>query len=256
MVLVDTGVSGAESILWDYFEGEGWDCSNLSAIILTHSHPDHIGAALPIQKKTGCPVWCHPAERDWIEDVELQQRQRPVPGFADLVAGSVETAGLLSDGEIVECGNHLDLQVLHTPGHSAGSISLFLRAEGVLLTGDVVPQPGSMPIYDDVTASARSIRRLMDLPGIEMLLSSWDEPKSGPQAYQVLNEGLDYLRIIHKAVHRAKAGKDPVDLQQLCRQVVDDLGLLPFAANPLVARTLAAHLREENEAKLESLFMV
>jgi glyoxylase-like metal-dependent hydrolase (beta-lactamase superfamily II) len=254
IVLVDTGVSGAESILWDYFQRQGWSWSDLSTIILTHSHPDHIGAALPIQEKSGCSVLCHPAERNWIEDVELQQRQRPVPGFADLVAGSVRTAGLLSDDDIVECAGHLDLQVIHTPGHSAGSISLFLRAEGVLLTGDAVPQPGSMPIYDDVAASARSIRRLMSLPGIDMLLSSWDEPRSGAEAYQALNAGLDYLRAIHKSVLRSRSGKDSVDLQQLCRRVVDDLGLPSFAANPLVSRSLAAHLREENEAELESLF--
>ena len=250
-VLVDTGVSGAESVISEYFEREEWSLDNLSTIILTHSHPDHIGAALPIQSKSGCSIWCYPAELDWIEDVALQQRQRPVPGFADLVAGSVKVGRLLSDGEIVERRDHLDMQVIHTPGHSAGSISLFLQSEGVLLTGDAVPQPGSMPIYDDVTASARSIRRLMSLPGIDLLLSSWDEPRSGVEAYQALNEGLEYLHTIHKAVLRSKPEKDSVDLMQLCRQVVDDLGLPSFAANPLVARSLAAHLRVEDEAELE-----
>ncbi len=178
ITLIDTGVAGCEAPICEYIRSTGRDPSEIALIILTHSHPDHIGAAGAIQRLTGCSVAAHPAERAWIENVALQNRERPVPGFAALVGGSVMVDHELVDGDTIEPDDTRggEMLVFHTPGHSKGSISLFLHREGALFSGDAIPVAGEMPIYDDAVESVNSVKRLRGLAGIRVLLSSWDEP--------------------------------------------------------------------------------
>jgi glyoxylase-like metal-dependent hydrolase (beta-lactamase superfamily II) len=72
ITLIDTGVAGCEEVIFDYIRSIGRDPCEISFIILTHSHPDHIGAAKAIREATGCSVMAHPAERAWIEDEDRQ----------------------------------------------------------------------------------------------------------------------------------------------------------------------------------------
>jgi hypothetical protein len=139
--------------------------------------------------------------------------------------------------------------VFHTPGHSAGSIALLLRSEGVLFSGDAVPVQGGIPVYDDVLASVQSIRRLIGIDGIRVMLSSWDEPREGILAYQRMREALAYIQTIHTAVIRT-AGGCPGDPVELCRRIAAALGLPPHAATPLLARTFASHLQICDRPKL------
>ena len=87
--LIDSGVASAEQAIFEYLWATERKVSDISLIIQTHSHPDHIGASRTIKGETGCAVAVHPSERAWIENVQLQARERPVPGFDALVAGSL-----------------------------------------------------------------------------------------------------------------------------------------------------------------------
>ena len=244
ITLIDTGVAGCEREIFDYIRSTGRDPSEISLIVQTHAHPDHIGATQAIQKATGCTVAIHAAERPWIEDVALQNRERPVPGFDVLVGGSATVNRVLEDGDVLDLdGDHiLDLIVFHTPGHSPGSVSLLLRYGGALFSGDAVPVPSDLPVYDDVEQSVQSIRRLNNLDGVAVLLSSWDEPRAGICACQRMNEALAYLQKVHDAVI-ASAGKDIPNPMDLCRRTAKVLGLPPQAVTPLLARTFAANMR-------------
>jgi len=233
ITLVDTGVAGCEREIFDYIRSTGRNPSEISLIIQTHAHPDHIGATQAVQKATGCTVAIHAAERQWIEDVSLQERERPVPGFSVLVGGPATVGRVLEDGDVLDLdGDHcLDLVVFHTPGHSPGSVSLLLKSEGVLLSGDAVPVPGDLPVYDDVLASVQSIKRLDTLDGVSVLLSSWDEPRVGICAYQRMNEALAYLQKIHDAVI-ASADTGTPNPMELCRRTAKVLGLPPRRSHP------------------------
>lgn len=251
ITLIDTGVAGCEKAIFDSIRSAGRDPSGIALIILTHSHPDHIGAARAIREATRCSIAAHPAERAWIEDVELQNRERPVPGFATLVGGSVPLDHKLADGDSIEPDETRmgEMQVFHTPGHSAGSISLFMHSEGALFSGDAIPVPGDLPVYDDAPASVRSVNRLRGLSGIRVLLSAWDEPGNGEGAYRQMDRAAEYLRTIHEAVLDG-AGTASPDLVELTRKTAAVLGLPPQAANPLLARTIAAHLRARDRKDL------
>jgi glyoxylase-like metal-dependent hydrolase (beta-lactamase superfamily II) len=190
--LIDSGVASSEGVIFDYMDKIGLNPNDISLMILTHSHPDHIGSAKSIKEKSGCKVAAHPIERSWIEDVDLQEKERPVPNFHSLVEGSVEVDELLEDGDILNLGENISLKIIHTPGHSKGSISLFLPEEGVLFTGDTVPLKGDLPIYEDIEASVRSIEKLKEIEAINVLLASWDEPQKGDDSYKIMDDGLNY----------------------------------------------------------------
>ena len=253
IILIDTGVAGCEKQIFDYIRSTGRDPSEIALIVLTHAHPDHIGAARAIQGATGCSIAAHPAERAWIEDVELQNRERPVPGFTTLVGGPVQLDFELVDGDSIETDETRagELQVLHTPGHSPGSISLFMHSEGALISGDAIPVVGDLPIYDDAPASVLSVKRLRGLTGTGVLLSAWDEPRKGDEAYRQMDRALEYLRKIHETV-LTSAGAGSPDIMELTRTTAAALGLPPQAANPLLARTIAANLRASDVPDLFS----
>jgi glyoxylase-like metal-dependent hydrolase (beta-lactamase superfamily II) len=239
--LIDSGVASSQNIIFDYMMKTARRPEEISQLILTHSHPDHMGAALAVKKATCCSVAAHQDEKAWIEDAELQARERPVPGFFSLVEGSVKVDRCLQDGIALDLGG-IEARVIHTPGHSPGSVSLWFPEEDALISADAVPVPGDLPIYEDFRQSADSIRRLMAIDGIRFLLSSWDEPQQGEEARRALESGLLYLQRIHQAVLQAASKGSSLDPLELASVVLKELGIAGGLANPLVARSLQSHL--------------
>ena len=252
VTLIDTGVAGSEERIFSEIRSSGRDPSEVALVLLTHSHPDHIGSAPGIRKATGCTIAAHPAEKTWIEDVERQNRERPVPGFTSLVEGPVKVDHELVDGDVVELSESggCEILALHTPGHSAGSLSLFLQGEGVLFSGDAVPVAGDQPVYDDAPLSLQSVDRLLRLKGIRTLLPAWDEPATGREAYLRMESGAGYLRRIHAAVREctARGISDPLEVT---RMTAASLGLPPQAVNPLLVRTITANLLVRDQEFME-----
>lgn len=241
VTLIDSGVRGCETAIFDYLQKAGRVPSDINQLILTHAHPDHIGAARVVAETSVCRVAAHGAERSWIEDVALQERERPVPGFQLLVGGSVVVDRELKDGDRIDSDEWGSLEVVHTPGHSPGSISLWLEQERALFCGDAVPLPGDMPIFTDYEASVAALERLRAFDA-EWLLSAWDGPRHGAGITKRIDEALEWLERIRSVVREVAGVSFDGDALELCRQVTPLLGLPPFAANPLVARSFMACL--------------
>lgn len=241
--LIDTGVASSQTLIFDYITRTGRQPDEISTIILTHSHPDHIGSAKNIKELTGCKVMAHCGEKDWIENIDKQFAERPVPGFYSLVGGSVKVDRTLEEGDNIDLGGSLNLRVLHTPGHSKGSISLLLEPDKVLVSGDVVPVPGDMPIYDDPLILIESVNKLMSINEISVLLSSWDEPRTAGSIKKVLAQGVDYITCLHSSVLEVAMLNPSIESIDLCKRVLEIVKLPMFMANPLVARSLTSSLR-------------
>lgn len=242
LCLIDSGVASSEIMIFDYMAKIGLEPADISLLILTHSHPDHIGSAKNIKAKSNCKVAANPNEIKWIEDVELQAKERPVPNFHSLVEGSVEVDEILEDGDIIDLGKNISLKVIHTPGHSKGSISLFIPEEGVLFSGDAIPIKGDLPIYEDFMESVESINKLKTIKAIKILLMSWDDPKEDDQAYKIMDKGLEFLQEINKSVIKINNKYPSLEPFKFCKLVLKDLGMTELAANPIVARSFQANL--------------
>ncbi len=127
----------------------------VQAILLTHVHFDHIQAARGLQAATGAPLFVHEAEVPALTDPTLSMVTFPCDLSADRV---------LRDGDIVEIGQ-LTFEVLHTPGHTLGSVCY--RCGDVLFAGDTL-FAGSIGRTDfvggDFAAMRQSLKRLATLP--------------------------------------------------------------------------------------------
>jgi glyoxylase-like metal-dependent hydrolase (beta-lactamase superfamily II) len=110
----------------------------VAAIVHTHTHIDHVGATAPLQKKSGAKACIHEADRFLYDLLPVQAAMLgvPLPETADM-------EGSLVDGATLRAGG-FELGVLHTPGHTPGSVSFVLRgAEKVhVFTGDTLFRRG------------------------------------------------------------------------------------------------------------------
>ena len=103
----------------------------IEQILLTHSHWDHIADLSLLKEKTGAPVFVHPLDAENVRDPGSDG----IPLF--VVIRGVEPDGFLEEGKEVLLGK-LRIEVIHTPGHSPGSICLYLREQKTLLSGDTL----------------------------------------------------------------------------------------------------------------------
>ena len=240
--LIDSGVVSSDHVIFDFMEKIGLKPADISMMILTHSHPAY-GISKVHKGKSGCKVAAHPGEVSWFENVELHAKERPVPNFHSLVEEPIDVDNILEEGDVLDLGGNISLKVIHTPGHSEASIPLLMEGKGVIITGDAVPLKGDLPIYDDVEASIEFIKKLKAIRGIKTLLASWDDPKEGDKAYQIMDEALDYLQHIHKSVVKINKNNPSLDPIKFCKLVLKDLGIPEVAANPIVARSFQANLK-------------
>lgn len=241
IVLIDSGISGSGEIIFDYILKQGRTPSQISTIVLTHAHIDHIGGAPFIKERTGCTVAAHRDDIGWMENTELQEKERPVPGFKSLIEGNIKIDRILDDDEIIRLGNGSTIEVIHTPGHARGHISLYYKKDRGMITGDCLPVRGDMPVYDDVELMLASIDKLAERKDIDILLSAWDEPAFGAAACEKLEDGAAYIREIHNLVSGYKA--ESMDVIKIAQAVCDSLKLPPGTMNPLFFNTIAAHLK-------------
>lgn len=131
----------------------------LEAILLTHTHFDHVGAVAPVARATGAPVWCPELEREVLLDID---RHVPWPGFGPFE--NHEPEHVVRGGERVALAG-LEFDVLFTPGHSPGHVTWALADGSALFSGDVLFQGSigrtDLP-YGDHATLLRSIRTLLD----------------------------------------------------------------------------------------------
>ena len=106
---------------------------DIKFIINTHGHFDHIGANSVIKEETGAQILIHKSEEDFLTNPD-----KNLSSFmGKFKVTGPEADRLLKDGEEIKIGA-IKLNVLHTPGHSPGSISLYSKEKNVLFSGDTI----------------------------------------------------------------------------------------------------------------------
>ncbi len=128
LVLVDTSADDNAADILSYLGRIGYKASDISSIIITHTHPDHVGGLATMKDRTAAEVAAHRIEADYIS----RKVQYPgPPGPQRHTPCPVDV--LLEDGDRYE-----ELLVIHTPGHTPGNIALLDEARDLLIAGDTV----------------------------------------------------------------------------------------------------------------------
>jgi len=162
-VLIDTGFPGQIKDLSAAMEKAGVSLNKLKAVILTHQDMDHIGTLPELLKECGnnIKVYAHELDKPYIQGelplIKDAHLENPPKGKVD------ET--LVDGQELPFCGG---IRVIHTPGHTAGHISLYLKQSRTLIAGDSmysvdgVLQGVHVPTTLDVDAARLSLKKYVD----------------------------------------------------------------------------------------------
>jgi glyoxylase-like metal-dependent hydrolase (beta-lactamase superfamily II) len=174
LTLVDTGYKGGTGHIIREISELGCNPSDITNIVITHHHADHVGNLFELKQASQATVFAHPADAPFIDGRSpqpgparprwLSRLLSPMQRFWSATPTAVDT--------FVKEGDELPIlggaEVLHTPGHTPGSICLFLPQEHLIIAGDVLNNRlglglPSKAFSTDMAQNIRAIKRLAAL---------------------------------------------------------------------------------------------
>lgn len=177
LTLIDTGLPGSTHKIFAALQKEGKNPADIKRIILTHLHTDHSGNAADIKRQTNARVYAHAEDAKLLEKGVSGRPMTLTPGltnkfiyqlFIKSAGNTVQPVAVeekLADNDVLPLAG--GLQVIHTPGHSAGHIALLLKSEGVLIAADLCAHVIGLAystLYEDKALGQQSILKAAALP--------------------------------------------------------------------------------------------
>jgi glyoxylase-like metal-dependent hydrolase (beta-lactamase superfamily II) len=176
LTLIDAGMRSNAKTILKTIKKLGYEPSDLKQMLITHSDPDHYGAAKDVQDATGCEIWSTQIEADAMK-VGGGSREIAARGWAAkilirivgpmMATPAVTVARVISDGDILPLLG--GLQVIASPGHTPGHVSFFLPEERILIAGDAIlnekgkPAPTTNNTTGDPVMAIASAKKLLAL---------------------------------------------------------------------------------------------
>ena len=165
--LIDCGYSGSMPRISKSIEAAGRSMDELARVVCTHGHPDHAGGARELAL-AGIPILIHPADGARLSTTWRDALRHPSRGrvFAAMTPEPPETVPI-EDGQVLPILG--GLEVVHTPGHTPGSVCLYGRRDRVVFVGDTLQRRfgtvsfASSLYSDDIATARRSVQRIASL---------------------------------------------------------------------------------------------
>ncbi|MDE6498473.1 MAG: MBL fold metallo-hydrolase [Muribaculaceae bacterium] len=178
--LIDPGAQAG--LIYDTIRRNGW---TIEKILLTHGHFDHMGAAEVLREKLAAPIYVYPDDAPYLTDpyLNLSGSYRPftVPHYEELLDG--ETIRLKANSGFY-------LKVIHTPGHTPGSVTYYSPEERAAFVGDLLYQHGpgltNFPGGDRRTLESSIVNKILTLTPDTVLLSGHSSPITVERERQLL----------------------------------------------------------------------
>jgi len=173
-ILVDTGSAGSAPRIQRALAEEGLTLADLSLILITHGHTDHFGSAAALKEGTSAPLAVSTADVEALRQGRnlLLKARTPWWGLFQRIAAPALRAApcepdILLEGRTDLAPYGVEAEVIPTPGHTSGSLSILLP-DGQALVGDLIMggflgrgRPGYPPFWDDPDVCRESVRRLL-----------------------------------------------------------------------------------------------
>ncbi len=273
LTLIDTGPKTRDALnaLEKGLRERGYSIEDIGNIVITHGHLDHHGLANAVKKRSNAKLYVHKLDSKIVSHFEAEIRRyfeffeatcirSGVPEkllgkisryfkFVTKTCESAEVDFLIEDQETVSLKD-FDLSVIHTPGHSPGSICLYHEAQGILFSGDtllsdITPNPSIDPGGGGLLNYLKSIERLqqMDIavafPGHHGIIENHRE---------VIKKIFEHHEIRKNKVMRTISSQ-PRSIFEISKSLFGDL---PVSEVLLGVREVAGHLEIlESEDKVE-----
>ena len=165
-ILVDTGTSADAPLLMEQIQDDNFNISDINIIVNTHCHFDHIGGNSSVLKEGKIKLAAHGTDSPHIEEADaLYTGTKNFPYYSV----SPEKVDMkLKEGDALD-----NFRVLHTPGHTQGSMSLYNEESKILISGDLVFSDGNIGRVDlpggNMTEMQNSLKKISALD-VEVLL--------------------------------------------------------------------------------------
>lgn len=161
LVMIDSGLGRSVPVILENIHSIGLDPKQISTLILTHCHIDHIGGAREIREHTGCRIAVHELDADAVETGDAS---KTAAGWYGRKLSPLTVDHRLSGAlESLTFGQET-LYYVHTPGHTPGSISVYLDRGGLrVLFGQDIHGPFHPAFGSDVAMWAQSMQKLLAL---------------------------------------------------------------------------------------------
>jgi glyoxylase-like metal-dependent hydrolase (beta-lactamase superfamily II)/8-oxo-dGTP pyrophosphatase MutT (NUDIX family) len=236
--LIDPGATDPDEQrrLFGALDAAAAEGRRVSAVVLTHHHPDHVGAANAVAARHRVPVWAHP----WT---------------AERLRGRIEVDRPLNEGDRLDLGpapggsGRWHLESLFTPGHAPGHLAFWEPRYRLLFAGDMVSTLSSVivaPPEGDLTLYLDSLRRLMNFD-CRLLLPAHGSPTA--RARQTLEEAIAH-RLKREEQLLVSLASGPRTEAELCDEIYR--GLAENMRRFAELQIQAGLLKLQREGRIES----
>lgn len=169
VAVIDTGMPGNEKKIVEYASGIGIEPGKLQYIILTHPDIDHSGSAAKLRSLTNAKVAIHEADAPRLAgEKKLKEVKGAMGVLFGLMSPIMRFTPLKADTLLKDSDRVLDLEVIHTPGHTDGSICLYRENEAIFV-GDAMrtdssgrPHLPSKAMTANMEQARESVRRISE----------------------------------------------------------------------------------------------
>jgi len=246
--LVDTGVFGTPTNdVAPVLASLGLSLGDVDLVVNTHGHMDHLGGNSEV-KDAGAEIALHHADVPLAESNEFHaQRLRELYPVVDadhlrpareamtmrMLGRAVGVDRVLDDGDVVDLGADVRLTVVHTPGHTGGSVCYYWEQMGFLFTGDSIQargvHMGTLPIVEDPAHYADSLKRAREIRPNALMMGHGFAGPTGPlgpvarggRVDEVFHESLRTHDVLSRAFADAVQATPEASGGDLARRAVE-----------------------------------